>query len=142
VGVTAQQLSVGTEQLLRDLLEALIEFAPENFLDRALRARLHPVAVTRAKGPHLIERMISISALHCASFLADEWVFGGGPSVTLDGPREFDEAGDVAFEDEMQASAVGTALVHQRAHRHIPSRHSLCPGYSQPARERRERTTR
>jgi len=29
--VTAQQLSVGTEQLLRDLLESLIEFAPEDF---------------------------------------------------------------------------------------------------------------
>ena len=118
--VTAQQLSVGTEQLLRDLLEALIEFAPENFLDRALRAR-YTRSRDAAKGPHLIEAHDFNFRAALGEFLADEWVFGGGPSVTLDGPREFDEAGDIAFEDEMQASAVGTALVHQRAHCHIPS---------------------
>ena len=100
--VTAQQLSVGTEQLLRDLLEALIEFAPENFLDRALRAR-YTRSRDAAKGPHLIEAHDFNFRAALRELLADEWVFGGGPSVTLDGPREFDEAGDIAFEDEMQA---------------------------------------
>src|SRR5882724_642128 len=118
--VTAQQLSVGTEQLLRDLLESLIEFAPEDFLDRALRSR-HTSSRDAAKSPHLIEAHDFNFRAALRELLADQWVFGGGPSVTLDGPREFDEAGDEAFKDEMQASAVGTALVHQRAHRHIPS---------------------
>jgi len=31
--VAGQQLAVGTQQLLRDLLESLVKLAPENFLD-------------------------------------------------------------------------------------------------------------
>src|SRR5258708_22753633 len=97
VCVTAQQLSVGTEQLLRDLLEALIEFAPENFLDRALRAR-HTRGRDAAKGPHLIEAHDFNFRAALRELLSDEWVFGGRPSVTLDCPRSFAEAVALAVE--------------------------------------------
>src|ERR1700719_5132993 len=52
--VTRQQLSVRTEQLLRDLLKALIQLAPEELLDRALGAR-HAGRRDPAEGTHLIE---------------------------------------------------------------------------------------
>src|SRR5258707_5958610 len=100
--VTAQQLSVATEQLLGDLLESLIEFAPEDFLDRALRSR-HTRSRDAAKGPHLIEAHDFNFRAALRKLLADEWVFGGGPSVTLDGPREFDEAARASVDGELHA---------------------------------------
>src|SRR3981189_1263437 len=112
--VTAQQLSVGTAQLLRDLSGSRMTFAHEDFRDRALRSR-HTRSRDAAKGPLRGEAHDFNFRASLRELLADQWVFGGGPSVTLDGPREFDEAGDVAFEDEMQASAVGTAGGHRGA---------------------------
>ena len=45
----------------------------------------------------------------------------GGPAVALDVAREFDQARNVAFENEMEARAVGAAFVHQSAHRDVPA---------------------
>src|SRR6267143_3858387 len=53
--------------------------------------------------------------------LADDGIFGGGPPVALDSAREFDETGDETLENKVQASAVRTPLVHQRAHCNAPS---------------------
>src|ERR1700751_6071187 len=52
--VTPQQLSVRTEQLLRDLLKALIQLAPEELLDRALWAG-HAGCRNPAECSHLVE---------------------------------------------------------------------------------------
>src|ERR1700730_2070892 len=120
VRVAAQELAVGTEQFLRDLLEALVELAPEDFLDRALRAR-YTSGGDAAEGAHLVEAHdFNLRAALC-ELLADDRVLSGGPAVALDRPREFDKTGNIALEGKMQASAVRTALVHQGAHRHIPS---------------------
>src|ERR1700693_5246861 len=52
--VTCQELAVGTENLLRDLLETLVELAPEDFLDRAFGAR-DSRGRNAAEGAHLVE---------------------------------------------------------------------------------------
>src|SRR5580704_16297548 len=118
--VAAQQLTVGTEQLLRDLLKALVELAPENLLNGTLRAR-HAGHGDAAECPHLVEAHDFNFRAALREFLADERVLGSGPTVALDASGKFNKARDGAFEYKMKASAVGTALVHQRAHGHIPS---------------------
>src|SRR5271168_5019422 len=54
VRIACQQLAVGAEQFLRDLLEALVQLTPEYFLDRALGTR-HAGDGDTAEGAHLIE---------------------------------------------------------------------------------------
>ena len=46
---------------------------------------------------------------------------GSRPAVALDVACEFDQARNVAFENEMQARAVGAAFVHQSAHGDVPA---------------------
>src|ERR1700734_91211 len=54
VRIAAEQLAIGAENLLSDLLEALIEFAPENFLDGTLGA-WYAGSGDAAEGTHLVE---------------------------------------------------------------------------------------
>src|SRR5580704_7566029 len=120
VRVAAEELAVRAENLLRDLLEALVELAPEDFLYRAFGAGDAGSGDT-AESAHLVETHdLDFRAALC-EFLANDWIFGGGAAVAWDGARELDEARDVTLENEMQARAVGTALVHQSAHRHVPA---------------------
>src|SRR5580658_1617553 len=118
--IAAQQLAVRAEYFLRDLLEALIELAPENFLDAALGAG-HAGSGETAEGAHLIEAHDFDFGAALREFLANDGILRGRPAVALNALREFDEARDVAFENKMQARAVGAAFVHQCAHRDIPA---------------------
>jgi len=118
--IAGHQLAVGAEQLLRDLLEPLVELAPENLLDGAL-GPWHARCGDAAESAHLVEAHDFDFRAALGEFLADEGIFGSGPAVALDGVREFDETGDKTLENEVEASAVGTTLIHQRAHCHIPS---------------------
>src|SRR5580698_3562762 len=118
--VSAEELTVGAENFLGDLLEALVQFAPENLLDGAFRAR-DSRGGDAAEGAHLVEAHDLNFRAALRQLLANDGIFGGRAAVALDGARELDKAGHVALENEMQARAVGTALVHQSAHRHVPA---------------------
>src|ERR1039458_679495 len=109
--VPAEELAVGAEQLLRDLLKALVEFAPENLLDRALWAG-HARRGDAAEGPHLVEAHDLNLRAALRELLTDERVLGGRSAVALDGAREFDKTGNGTLEYKMEARAVRTALVH------------------------------
>src|SRR5580704_10902422 len=108
VPIACQQLAVGTENFLGDLLQALVELAPEDFLDRAFGTR-HAGCGDAAKGAHLVESHdFNLGAALC-EFLADERVLRGGPAVARSRAREFDETRDVTLEDKMQARAIRAA---------------------------------
>ena len=91
VRVAAEKLAVGAEQFLRDLLEALVELAPENFLDGAFGAR-HAGGGDAAEGAHLIEAHDFDFRAALREFLANDGIFGGGAAVAYGGASEFDEA--------------------------------------------------
>src|SRR5580692_7046051 len=120
VGIACHELAERTENFLGDLLEALVELAPENFLDGAFRAG-NAGCTDAAEGAHLIEAHDFDFGAALRELLPDDWVFGGGAAIALGGAREFDETRDVTFENQMQARAVRAALVHERAHCDIPA---------------------
>src|SRR5271157_3910371 len=120
VGIACHELPVRTENFLGDLLEALVELAPEYFLDGAFGAGDASGSDT-AEGAHLVEAHDLNFRAALGEFLADDRIFGRGAPVALDGPRKFDEARDVALEDKVQARTVGPTLVHQGADRHVPA---------------------
>src|SRR5271168_4547786 len=82
VGVAAQQLTIRTEQLLRDLLEPLVEFAPEYLLDRPLGPR-HACGAYAAECPHLIETHDFNFCAALRELLADDRIFARRPPVAL-----------------------------------------------------------
>ena len=110
----------GPSNFLCDLLQALIEFAPENFLNATFGAGDAGGGET-AEGAHLIEAHDFDFGAALREFLANDGILGGGAAVALNLAGEFDEASDVTLEGEMQAGAVGTAFIHQGAHRDVPS---------------------
>src|SRR5271169_5094802 len=84
--VAGEKLAVRTKDFLSDLLEALIELAPENFLDGAFRAG-------HARGSHTAE-CAHLVAAHNFNFgaalrelLTNDGVLGSGPAVALDFAR-------------------------------------------------------
>src|SRR5580700_9415765 len=99
--VASQQLAVRTKQLLSDLLETLVELAPENFLDGSLRPR-NTRGGDAAESTHLIEAHDLNFRAALRELLADEGIFGCGPPITLDSAREFDETRDEALEAKVQ----------------------------------------
>src|SRR5208282_4492619 len=120
VRIACHELAVGTQNFLGDLLEALVELAPKYLLDRAFGAGDAGSRDT-AEGAHLVVAHDLDFRAALGELLANDWIFGRWKAFALDATRKFDEARDIALEDEMQASAVGTALVHQRADCHVPS---------------------
>src|SRR5437660_8417789 len=76
VRAVAFELSVGAEQLLRDLLEALVELAPEYFLDGAFRPR-NTRRADAAEGAHLVHAHDLDFRVALGQLLAHERVLGG-----------------------------------------------------------------
>src|SRR4051794_31703583 len=113
--VAAFQLAVWTQQLLRDLLEALVQLAPENLLDRALGSG-DAGRADAAEGAHLVRAHGFDFDVALRQFLADDGIVGGGAAVPLHGARQLDEPIHVALVGDLQAGAERAALVHQRAH--------------------------
>src|SRR5580658_11006112 len=95
--VAGEELAVGAENFLRDLLEALIELTPENFLDAAFGPG-HSRRGEAAEGAHLIETHDFNFGAALREFLTNDGVFSGGPTVALDVARQFDQTRDVTFE--------------------------------------------
>src|ERR1700733_9930379 len=118
--VASQQLAVWAENFLRDLLQALIELAPEYFLDAAFGAG-DAGGGEAAEGAHLIEAHDFDFGAALCELLANDGILRGGASVALDVARKFDQASNVTLENQVQARAVGAALVHQRAHGDVPA---------------------
>lgn len=84
VRVTAEKLAIGAEQFLRDLLEALVEFAPENLLYGAFRAG-DASSGDAAEGAHLVETHDFDFRAALRQLLADQWIFASGPAIALNG---------------------------------------------------------
>src|ERR1039457_4021621 len=116
----ARQLAVWPEQLHGHLLEALIQLAPEDLLNRPFRTGLAGFHHA-ADGAHLVEAHDFDFGVALRQLLADDRVLGGGPSVAFDAVRQLDQARELAFEGDLQAGAQQRALVHQGAERHVPT---------------------
>src|SRR5579872_972055 len=80
-----RELSVLAEHFLRDLVEALVELAPEDFLDGPFRPR-HAALIDAAVGAHLIEAHDFDFGVTLGELLADDRI--GGASEL---PREFQQ---------------------------------------------------
>ena len=116
----ARQLAVGPQQFHGDLLEALIQLAPEDLLDGAFRtglAGLHHAA----NGAHLVQAHDFDFGVALRQFLPDHGIFSGGASIALDLVRQLDQPPELAFEGDLQARAQQRAFVHQSAQRNVPT---------------------
>src|ERR1700730_10880498 len=104
VTVRAEQLSVGPEQFLSNLLDPLIQLAPENFQDRAFGSG-HAGSSHAAECPQLIETHDFNLGIALREFLADQRIFRGRTAVARDGVRKLNEPIDIALKQEMQPRA-------------------------------------
>src|SRR5277367_4393969 len=93
VRVAAEKLAIGAEQFLCDLLEALVELTPEDFLDGAFGPG-NPGGCDATESAHLVEAHDFDFCAALRQLLADEWIFAGGPAVTLNCAGKFDKAAD------------------------------------------------
>src|ERR1700691_4335649 len=116
----ACQLAVWSEQFHGDLLEALIQLAPENLLDGAFRAGLAGFHHA-ADGAHLVQAHDFDFGVALRQLLPDDRVLGGGASVAFDAAGQFHEARKLALEGDLEACPQKRALVHQRAEGHVPT---------------------
>src|ERR1700693_3813806 len=82
VWIAAQKLPVGTKQFLCNLLEALVELAPEYFLDRSFGPG-NAGCRNAAEGAHLIEAHDFDFRATLRQLLTDERIFAGGAAVAL-----------------------------------------------------------
>src|SRR5215831_18260578 len=120
VGIAGKQLAVGAQQLLSELLDALIELTPEELLDRTLRAG-HTSGSYAAESAQLIEAHDFDLSEGLSELLAHDGILRGDAAAARYCAREFDEAIDVALESEDEASAIGSALVHEGADGDVPT---------------------
>src|ERR1035438_7878451 len=116
----ARQLAVWAEQLHGDLLEALIQLAPEDLLDGTFRTGLAGFHHA-ADGAQLVEAHDFDFGVALRQLLADDRVFGGGAPVAVDAVRQLDQARELAFEGDLEAGAQQRALVRQCAEGHVPT---------------------
>src|ERR1700722_862057 len=120
VRIVAEKLAVRAENFLGHLLDTLIQFAPKKFLDRAFGAR-------NASGGHAAERAHLIEAhdfdfgVSLGQFLADDGIFRGRLAVSLKLFGKLDQPGHMTLENQVEARAVRTPFVHQRADGHVPA---------------------
>src|SRR5437764_13491120 len=73
MAVRAFQLSVGAKQFLGDLLEALVQFAPKDFLDRPFRAR-YTGRADAAESAHLVQAHDLDLSVTLGQLLAHDWI--------------------------------------------------------------------
>src|SRR5262245_61057193 len=118
--VTGFELAVGAKQLLGDLLEALVQLAPEDLLDRSFRAG-NAGRAEAAEGSHLVPAHDLDLCVALCEFLAYDGICGGRTAVALGRPRQLCKALHVPAVGDLESSAEGAALVHERAHGHGPS---------------------
>src|SRR5579862_489136 len=118
--VPADQLAVRAQQLLRDLLDTLIELAPKNLQDRSLRSG-HASGCDPTEGTQLIQTHDFDLGVTLRKFLAHQRVPGGWMPVPLNCAGEFNQSVNVSLEQEMEARSIRAALVHERANSHIPA---------------------
>src|SRR6202142_952837 len=83
VWIGPEQLSIGAENFLGDLLQALIQLAPEKFLDGTFRPR-DASSSHAAESPHLIEPHDFDFGVTLREFLADDQIFGRRFAVALE----------------------------------------------------------
>ena len=80
------ELTEGSEELLRDLLETLVEFAPEDFLDGPFGPR-DTCGANAAQGAHLIGAHNFDFRITLGEFLADDGIIAGWAAVARDVTR-------------------------------------------------------
>src|SRR5487761_1985398 len=119
-GRSVRQLPIRPENLHRNLLEALIQLAPYDLLDRAFRPR-HTRFVDAGERPQLIQPHHFDLGVALRQFLPDQRILRGGFSIAVDFFCNFDEAVKVAAVIHLQRRAERAAFVHQRAHGNRPA---------------------
>src|SRR5215472_3217177 len=85
VVVPGLELSVGSQQFLGDLLEALVQLAPEDFLDRAFRSG-HAGGADTAESAHLVAAHDLDLGVALCQLLADKRIFRGRTAIALGYP--------------------------------------------------------
>ena len=95
--ISGKQLAVRAQQLLRDLLQALIELAPENLQDRSLRPG-HARGRDAAESAQLVQAHDFDLAVALREFLAYQRIAGGRPSVPLNRAGELDQPVNTSLE--------------------------------------------
>src|SRR5580704_7867020 len=117
---SVRQLAVGAEQFHSHLLEALIQFAPKNLLNRTFGAGLSGFDHA-ADGAHLVQAHDFDFGVALREFLADDRVLRGGPAVAFDGASQVEKARELALESNLETRAQQRAFVHERAQSHVPT---------------------
>src|ERR1051326_576097 len=118
--VAGPKLPVRPQQLLRDLLEALVQLAPENFLDRSLRPG-HAGSADAAEGAHLVAAHDLDFRIALRQLLSDNRIFRRRPAVALRLLCQIDQPLHVAAVGDLQTGAKSSALVHEGAHGDAPA---------------------
>src|SRR5205085_1256821 len=118
--VTREKLTIRAKHFLRELLQALIEFAPKEFLNGTFRTG-------SAGGRDSAERTQLVQAhdLHfrvtLRELLAQDGILSRRLAMALNLARKFDQAIDIALKNRNQARAISPALVHEGANRDVPA---------------------
>src|SRR6266852_962389 len=118
--VPAEQLAVRTKHFLRDLLESLVQLAPEDFLNGPFRPR-GARSGDPAESAQLVQAHDFNLGVALCELLPCKRVLGGRVSVLLKLSREFNQPADVALEKWMETRSKRATLVHERADSHIPA---------------------
>src|SRR5579883_2681393 len=112
---SVRELAVRAEHFHGDLLEALVEFAPEDFLNGALRAGDSGFVDSR-KRAHLVAAHHLDFGVHLRELLTDNGVVRA-PALT----RDFEQAVELAAIVHLKRGAESSAFVHQCPHGDTPS---------------------
>ena len=113
-------MAIGSQQFLGELLQALVEFAPEQFLNGALRTRCAR-SCDAAEGAQLVQAHDFDFGIALSEFLPKDGILRRRPAIVLGDPREFDQAVDIALENQDETRAVSSALVHEGANSYVPA---------------------
>src|SRR6266700_1630988 len=118
--IAGLQLRVRSHQFLGHLLEALVQFTPENLLNGPFRAG-HSGGADATEGAHLVAAHNFNFRIALRQLLSEDRIFRGRAAITARRARPFDQSLHVAAINNLKARAERAALMHERAHGHLPS---------------------
>src|SRR5262245_14310649 len=110
VPIRGFELPVRTQEFLRDLLQALVQLAPEDLLNRSFGPR-HTGVADAAERAHLVGAHDLYFSVALRELLADQRILGRRATAAFDRPRQLDQPVDVALIRDLPARPERAALV-------------------------------
>ncbi len=114
MGIARFELPVRSKNLLRRLLEALVQLAPENLLNGAFGPR-HSSSADAAEGAHLVHTHDLDLRITLRQLLTHQRILRCRTPIALNGLRKLNQPAHVALIDDLQSCAERAAFVHERA---------------------------